>query len=122
MDLLGCGAALLLAACPQVGLSRAEREVVEWAAGRALPLESLEPGALDASALTPLERELEGVRIVCLGEPDHFIHEKYVGLLIGWLLERGFRHVAMEMGHSDAWRMDRYLATGDEAWLERVAL
>jgi erythromycin esterase-like protein len=120
VDLAVCLALLLATACaPQGGLSRAEQAVVAWAAERAIPLETFEPHALD-----PLERELAGVRVVMLGEPDHFIHEKNDVrlLLIRWLFGRGFRHVGMEMGHSDAWRMDRYLATGDEAWLERVAL
>lgn len=114
----------MIALAPQAELARAEREVVEWAAARALPLDSLDPGALDPVVLAPLERALAGKRVVLLGEPDHFIHEKndVRALLIGWLFARGFRHVGMEMGHSGAWRMDRYLASGDEAWLGRVAL
>jgi len=43
-------------------------------------------------------------------------------LLIRELAERGFRRIGMEMGRSDALRMDRYLETGDERWLDRVAL
>ena len=58
---------------------------------------------------------LAGKRFVFLGEPDHFIVEKYPFrlLFIQHLLGRGWRHVGMETGRSVGWRVDRYLETGD---------
>ena len=62
---------------------------------------------------------LAGKRFVFLGEPDHFIVEKYPFRLplIQYLFERGWRHVGMETGRSVGWRVDRYLETGDPAQL-----
>ena len=62
---------------------------------------------------------LAGKRFAFLGEPDHFIIEKYPFrlLLIQYLLERGWRHVGMETGRSVGWRVDRYLETGDPPYL-----
>lgn len=71
-----------------------------------------------------LDEALAGKRIVFLGESDHRVAERveFRLLLLRELARRGFRRIGMEMGHSDAKRMDAYLATGDESWLERVAL
>lgn len=58
-----------------------------------------------------------------LGEPDHYIHEKYAYqlLFVRWLFERGFRHVGFEMGRASGRRFDRYVTTGDEKWLRSSA-
>ena len=78
----------------------------------------------DAEALSFLDEALEGKRVVFLGEPDHYIHEKYDYrlLFLRELVARGFVNVGMEVGQADARRVDAYLATGDEALLDRVPL
>ncbi len=62
---------------------------------------------------------------VFLGEGDHFVEEKYsyrLGFLRPLVTEHGYRTLALEMGGSDAARIDRYLESGDERWLDRVVL
>jgi erythromycin esterase-like protein len=99
---------------------RRSRAFVRWARERAIPLE-LGPGT-DPEVLRPLDPLLAGRRIVFLGESNHFVHEKYAYrlLFLRWLHSRGWRVLGEELGWSDGWRVDRYLATGDEAELERV--
>lgn len=108
---------LTLLACVQA--SAPERAFVEWAAETAVPID-LEAG-LDPALLAPL---VERARVVYLGEPDHFIAEKYAFRLafLEALHALGWRHLGMEMGHSDGQRYDRYLETGDEASLLDVGL
>lgn len=117
-------AAVLLAHPPQDDLSRSEQRFVDWASEHAIELDTLDWRRADLDALAALDPLLAGKRIVLVGEPDHFIHEKndVRMLLIRYLAEHGFRHVGMEMGFSDALRMDRYVATGDPAHLERLAI
>ena len=97
---------------------------VDWADEQQLPLDGLDWDTVDLTVLKALDRVLEGKRIVYLGEPDHLILEKmdYRLIMIRYLHSRGWRHVGMEMGRSDGRRIDRFLATGDEAWLQRVAI
>lgn len=87
----------------------------EFVSAQALPLEA------DFSVLNPL---FEGKRFVLLGEPDHWIHEKYAYRLrlIDHLLGLGWRHLGMEMGHSDGQRLQHYLQQGQPEWLDRLAL
>ena len=82
-----------------------------------MPASPEEP--LGERAQAALDRMLAGKRFVFLGEPDHFIVEKYPFrlLLIQHLLGRGWRHVGMETGRSVGWRVDRYLETGDASYL-----
>ncbi|MBX3216001.1 MAG: erythromycin esterase family protein [Labilithrix sp.] len=83
------------------------------------------PGALPAAVATELDRAAETHRVLAFGEGDHYVAEKYAYrlALLRPLVERHrLRHVAIEMGGSDAARIDRYLETGDEQWLRRVVL
>jgi erythromycin esterase-like protein len=105
------------------GSRRRERAAfLAWAAEQALRFDPAEaepdPGLLDA-----LDPWLEGKRIVLLGEANHFIHEKYAYrlLFLRYLHSRGWRHVGEELAWSDGRRVDRYLASGDPAHLERVS-
>lgn len=109
-----------------MGLSlrgRRERAFLAWAAEHAIRLEPLAPD-LDVEVLAPLDPLLEAKRIAFLGEANHFVHEKYAYriLFIRYLHSRGFRWLGEELGRSDGVRVARYLATGDAAELERVAL
>jgi erythromycin esterase-like protein len=76
------------------------------------------------AALARFDRDLDSKRIVFLGEPDHRIQERYAFrlLFLRRLFAMGFRQLGSEMGRSDGRRLDRYIESGDEAWLDRVAL
>lgn len=115
---------LACASSAQQSAGISEEDFVDWVREAALPLEGLDWETVDLSALESLDQALEGKRIVYLGEPDHFIREKmdYRLILIRFLHARGWRYVGMEQGRSDGMRIDRYLETGDEALLERVAI
>jgi erythromycin esterase-like protein len=117
-------AALPLTAGAQEGLSRTDQRFVDWARQHAIALETLDWHQADLTELAALEPLLAGKRIVLIGEADHFVHEKndVRALLIRFLAGRGFRHVGMEMGFSDALRMDRFVETGDPGHLERIAI
>jgi len=116
-----------LLACPLFALTAhsqesdqlAEEDFVAWAGEVAIPFD-LEAGP----APERLAAILGGRRIVYLGEPDHFIHEKYpfrLGFLRA-LHGLGWRHLGMEMGRSDGLNFDRYLETGDERSLFDIGL
>jgi erythromycin esterase-like protein len=98
-----------------------EAGFLAWATETAIPLTLDRDGAVDADVLAPL---VEGKRFVFVGEPDHFITEKYdVRLMFLRALHGlGFRHLGMEMGRADGLRVDRYLETGDEDTLLEVGL
>ena len=94
-----------------------EAEFVEWVKEAVVAVPTLdwrEPGAIDFSFL---DQALAGRRVVYLGETDHWVAQRmeFRLLLIRELARRGYRRIGMEMGLSDAKRMDRYLETGDES-------
>ncbi len=93
---------------------------LSWARRTAVPLPASPEEPLGERAQAALDRMLAGKRFAFLGEPDHFILEKYPFrlLFIQYLLERGWRHVGMETGRSVGWRVDRYLETGDASHLQ----
>jgi len=97
---------------------------VDWATDQSIVLDPVDWHATMPSALRAVTDELDDVQVVFLGEPDHYVAEKYDYrvLFIRALLEQGYRHLGMEMGLSDGMRIDRYLETGDERYLDRVAL
>ena len=99
------------------------KDFVGWVRESAIRFDTLDWQSADLTRLSVLDRLLEGKRVVYLGEPDHYVREKYDFQLIfiRYLFERGWRHVGMEMGRADGRRIDRYLETGDIAWLDRVA-
>jgi|GEM_PF-509548 len=101
-----------------------DADFVDWARERAIRLDALDWRGNEPSTFAFLDEALKGKRIVFLGEMDHFVAERmeYRLLLIRELSRRGFRRIGAEMGLSDAKRMDRFLETGDESWLDRVAL
>jgi erythromycin esterase-like protein len=95
-----------------------------WAGEHAVQLTSLDPHADRSRDFSFLDEALAGKRVVFIGETDHFVAERMECrlILLRELAKRGYRRIGMEMGWSDALRMDAYLRTGDEAWLDRVAL
>lgn len=106
------------------GLSRPKAAAfLEWAHEHAVPIDRLENGDADVEQLSSLDKWLENKRVVYLGEEDHWIHEKsdYRLLLLHYLISRGWRYIGEELGLSDGIRINRYLESGDEAELERIA-
>jgi erythromycin esterase-like protein len=108
-----------------VGLAQSTgEEIVSWVRENAVGLDYEEWHDVDIEDLSFLDEELDGKRIVYLGVPDHWVHEKYDYrlMLIHYLFARGWGYLGMEMDYSDGVRVNRYLATGDAAHLEGVAL
>ena len=95
---------------------------VEWAREVATFLDDFGDDRVDVGRLAFLDKALEGKRIVYLGEPNHWIHEKYAYrlLMVRYLFSRGWRHLGEELSWSDGRRVDRYLETGESAQLDRV--
>jgi erythromycin esterase-like protein len=95
---------------------------LEWAREAAVFLDDFGDDGADAERLAFLDKPLAGKRIVYLGEPNHWIHEKYPYrlLMVRYLFSRGWRHLGEELSWSDGRRVDRYLETGESAQLDRV--
>ena len=95
---------------------------LEWARGAAVFLDDFRDDGADVERLAFLDKPLAGKRIVYLGEPNHWIHEKYPYrlLMVRYLFSRGWRHLGEELSWSDGRRVDRYLETGESAQLDRV--
>jgi erythromycin esterase-like protein len=88
-------------------------------------LEPTWPTKLPDAVVSELHRAADNHHVLAIGEGDHFIVDKYayrLALLRPLVESHGLRHIALEMGSSDAGRIDRYLETGDEQWLGRIAL
>ncbi len=115
---------VLVAATVLASETATEDAWVDWAAEHALILNSVDWPGTTPQELRSISDDLERARVVFIGEPDHYIAEKYDYrlLLMRALFEHGYRHIGMEMGLSDGMRIDRYLETGDERYLDRVAL
>jgi erythromycin esterase-like protein len=101
-------------------LQVSEEEFVQWVKERAIHLDTLDWASIDSSMLSLLDKEVEGKRVVYLGEPDHYIHEKYDFqlILVRYLFERGFRYVGYEMGIFGGRLIDAYLESGDSSCLD----
>ncbi len=108
-------------------LRRPRREqiaaLVEWAREHVITLDPTDLAGADIEALAPLDELLRGKRIVYLGEEDHWVREKneYRLLLLRYLISRGWRFIGEELSWADGLRISRYLQTGDESQLQRVA-
>lgn len=104
-------------------LRRQTTDFLAWAREHAVLIDPLEGPDLDTERLSFLDKLLENKRVVYLGEEDHWIHEKsdYRLLLLRFLISRGWRYIGEELGLSDGIRINRYLETGDESELERIA-
>lgn len=114
----------LLQCAPQDPSGVEAKDFRTWVRECSVELESLDWKATDPASFHFLDEALEGKRVVYIGEMDHFVAERMECrlVLIQELVRRGYRRIGMEMGLSDSRRMDRYLETGDEAWLDQVAL
>lgn len=94
-----------------------------WAREQAVMIDSLDGLGGDIEKLSFLDNVLENKRVVYLGEEDHWFHEKsdYRLLMLRYLISRGWTYIGEELGWSDGVRVDHYLQTGDEAYLDRIA-
>ncbi len=101
-----------------------EAEFVSWVKANAIPLDTLDWTKINSKNFSFLDRALQGKRVVYLGEPDHYIHEKYdyCLILIKYLVDHGWRHIGSEIGRSDGRRINRFLETADVRWLDRVSI
>jgi erythromycin esterase-like protein len=103
---------------------RAIRELKAWASQHAIRLDLPLKTERNLERLAALDSALDHKRIVYLGEPDHFIHEKYDYrlLMLRYLVSRGWKHIGEEMGVVDGHRINRFLTGGDSDYLERVPM
>jgi len=103
---------------------RAINDLRAYVADRAITFANLDSIEENARRLSILDSPLAGKRFAYIGESDHFIHEKYAYrlLMLNYLASRGFTHLGEEFGASDGTRIDRFIATGDESQLERIAM
>ncbi len=89
----------------------------------AIPLADPFDGATaDTAPLAVLDAALADADVVCLGEMNHFVHEKSDFRLwcARWLASRGWTRFAEELGWSDGVRVSRYLRSGDESEFARL--
>ncbi len=100
------------------------RALKVWVESHAVALASPLSGGADTSALSILDEPLEGADLVFLGEANHFVHEKsdFRLLFSRYLISRGWKTFAEELGWSDGQRIERYLASGDERILDGLSL
>jgi len=103
---------------------RAIRELKAWASEHAIRLDLPLQTERNLERLAALDPAIASKRIVYLGEPDHFIHEKYDYrlLMLSYLVSRGWNHIGEEMGVVDGYRINKFLATGDSKHLDRVPM
>src|SRR4029077_7230148 len=98
------------------------REFKAWASARAIRLDLPLRSERNFERLSVLDPAIASKRIGYLGEPDHFIHEKYDYrlLMLRYLVSRGWNHIGEEMGLVDGYRINQFLAGGDSDFLDRV--
>ncbi len=99
-------------------------EFKAWASEHAIALDLPVKCDRNLAKLAALDEALGEKRVAFVGEPDHFIHQKYDYrlLVLRYLIARGFSHVGEEMGVSDGHRVNRFFATGDATYLERAPI
>jgi erythromycin esterase-like protein len=99
-------------------------DLVDWAREHSHHVSTDAWRTADLGELAILTDELEGKRIVCIGEPDHYVHEtvEMELLLIRALYGRGWTQLCLEVGAADGRRLDRYLETGDEGLFDEMGI
>ena len=109
---------------PLFSHDRAITELKAWVSEHAVRLDLPLHSDRNLERLAALDMPLASKRIVYLGEPDHFIHEKYDYriLMLRYLISRGWNHIGEEMGIVDGYRINNFLASGDSSHLDRVPI
>jgi erythromycin esterase-like protein len=99
------------------------KDFMAFAHERAIHLDLDAPAADNASKLAPLDSIVTGKRLAFVGEPDHFIHEKYAyrATMLAYLARHGFTRVGEELSRTDGVRIERFIESGDASHLARVA-
>jgi hypothetical protein len=102
---------------------RAANDFKSWAMERAVRIDLSAPASANVGKLDALDHLVSGKRIAFVGEPDHFIHEKYAyrQLILEYLARRGFNAVGEELSRTDGARIAGFIASGDQSQLDRVA-
>lgn len=104
-----------------------DRSIVElkaWASEHAIRLDLPLQSDRNFARLAALDSAIAKKRIVYLGEPDHFIHEKYDYrlLMLRYLVSREWNHIGEEMGVVDGHRINQFFETGDSSDLDRAPI
>src|SRR5579863_912501 len=109
---------------PLFSNDRAISEFKAWASEHAIRLDLPLQSDRNLKRLAALDSSVAKKRIVYLGEPDHFIHEKYDYrlLMLRYLFSRGWNHIGEEMGVVDGYRINNFLKTGDSNHLDRAPI
>jgi hypothetical protein len=81
-------------------------DFLAWVQESAIKLDTLEWRSVDLNELSDLDKLLEGKRIVFLGEPDHYVREKYDFQLFLSAIS------LKEAGAISAWRWVERMASG----------
>jgi hypothetical protein len=103
--------------------SRDIKDFSAFARERAIHLDLNAPATDNAAKLAPLDSIVAGKRLAFVGEPDHFIHEKYAyrATMLAYLARHGFTRVGEELSRTDGARIDRFIESGDASHLARIA-
>ncbi|HKG96003.1 MAG TPA: erythromycin esterase family protein, partial [Gemmatimonadaceae bacterium] len=102
----------------EAGRESDDARFARWAAPRALPIRSVEPGGDAAADLRPLASVIGAARVVALGEPTHGAHEPlaFRNRLFRYLVqELGFTAIALESGLTESRRIADFVAGGSGA-------
>jgi erythromycin esterase len=86
----------------------------KWAAGRAIPLRTIEADG-DKKDLLPLKSLVGSAHVVAIGEPNHGTHEPLAlrNRLVRFLVEEmGFTGVALETSFTESHTLARFVAGG----------
>jgi hypothetical protein len=94
-----------------------------FARERAIHLDLDAPAADNAAQLAPFDPIVSSKRLAFVGEPDHFIHEKYAyrATMLAYLARHGFTRIGEELSRTDGVRIERFIETGDPVHLARIA-
>ncbi|MBX9568969.1 MAG: erythromycin esterase family protein [Candidatus Obscuribacterales bacterium] len=106
-------------------LSGGANALVKWARTHAVPIDlTTDNFSSEMKTLSCLDDILSDKLVVYLGEPDHFIRDKYNFqlLFIQYLATRGWNVIGKEIGRSDGQRINNYIRTGDEHQWNSIAL
>lgn len=108
-----------MSSCARTSARASQGAFLSWAKQAAIPMPASPEEPMSDEALAAIGRLLEGKRFVFLGEPDHYLIEKFPYRLtfIQHLFGRGWRHVGFECGRSMGWRLDQYIETADTSFL-----
>lgn len=115
----------ILLGCANATTAAPKERHVEWLEEHARPLGSSPSGPLSPEIQSLVADAASSHRYIALAEGDHFVADKYayrLAFLRDLVLTHSNRQIAMEIGGSDARRIDRFLETGDETWLRKVVL